>query len=144
MCKFSSKSLEVVGRSCPLLKSFKINDRFRRHINRSVRYIYYDDALAISGTMHNLLLLEIRGNELTCMGLANILDCCPQLNSLDLRQCQKLKRMSGELERRCAERIKKLWLRQQITIVNRTSIWWREGNGNCCRGNECNFSSSGW
>ncbi|XP_004308389.1 PREDICTED: F-box protein SKIP19-like [Fragaria vesca subsp. vesca] len=111
MCKVYSKSLEVVGRCCPLLKSFKFNNRMAKYNHRW----YYDrfddkDAIAISETMHGLRLLAMQNNELSCNGLEKILDSCPQLQILDLRKCQKLKKMSTELEIRCVERIKKLWL----------------------------------
>ncbi|PRQ57954.1 putative F-box domain, leucine-rich repeat domain, L domain-containing protein [Rosa chinensis] len=108
MCKFSSKALQVVRRCCPLLKSFKFNTPNGRKSSR--QYYSDEDAVAISGTMHGLLLLEIRRNELTCNGLETILDCCPQLEILDLRKCKNLRYMSTDLEIRCVERIKKLWL----------------------------------
>ncbi|XP_061996520.1 putative F-box/LRR-repeat protein 9 [Rosa rugosa] len=112
MCKFSSKALQVVGRCCPLLKSFKFNTPNGRKSSR--QYYSDEDAVAISGTMHGLVLLEIRRNELTCNGLETILDCCPQLEILDLRKCKNLRYMSTDLEIRCVERIKKLWLRGPI------------------------------
>ncbi|XP_021812413.1 putative F-box/LRR-repeat protein 23 [Prunus avium] len=99
-------ALQVVGASCPRLKSFKFNHRWRyswdwRESN--------DDALAIAATMHDLHHLQLRGNKLTNDGLQAILDGCPHLESLDLRECFHLK-LGGELGRRCAERIKKLQL----------------------------------
>lgn len=99
-------SLQVVGASCPRLKSFKFNDRWWyswdwRESN--------DGALAIAATMHDLHHLQLRGNKLTNDGLQAILDGCPHLESLDLRECFHLK-LGGELGRRCAERIKKLQL----------------------------------
>ncbi|PQP97613.1 F-box protein SKIP19 [Prunus yedoensis var. nudiflora] len=101
----SHEPLQVVEASCPLLKSFKFNHRWyiwdRRKSN--------NHALAIAGTMHDLHHLQLRGNKPTNDGLRAILDRCPHLETLVLRQCSHLK-LGGELGRRCAERIKKLQL----------------------------------
>ena len=67
------------------------------------------DAIAIAGTMQGLRHLQLCGNKFTDDGLKKILDCCPHLESLDLRLCFNLD-MGIDLETRCAERIKKLWL----------------------------------
>ncbi|KAM1054203.1 hypothetical protein ACFX13_001647 [Malus domestica] len=100
----SRESLQVVGRSCPLLKSFKLNKTwYGGEIGCN------DDALAIAGTMHGLQHLQIIGNLLTDGGLRKILDCCPRLVSLDLRCCFNLD-LDGDLRKRCAEGIRTLWL----------------------------------
>ncbi|PQQ07434.1 F-box protein SKIP19 [Prunus yedoensis var. nudiflora] len=104
-CSFSHEPLEVVGASCPLLKSFKFNNRWYRWPREESN----DDALAIAGTMHELRHLQLLGNKLTTDGLRAILDRCPHLESLDLRRCFNLK-LGGKSGRRCAERIKKLRL----------------------------------
>ncbi|ONI11104.1 hypothetical protein PRUPE_4G087900 [Prunus persica] len=104
-CPFSHEPIDVVGASCPLLKSFKFNKRWYRWPHEESN----DDALAIAGTMHDLRHLQLLGNKLTNDGLQAILDRCPHLESLDLRRCSNLK-LGGKSGRRCAERIKKLRL----------------------------------
>ncbi|TQD88692.1 hypothetical protein C1H46_025766 [Malus baccata] len=110
-CAFSHEPLAVVGSSCPLLKSFKFNNRWYRWSDEECD----DDALAIAGTMHDLRHLQLFGNKLTNDGLLAILDHCPQLESLDLRQCFNLK-LGGKLRRRCAEQMKKLWFPDDSTL----------------------------
>ncbi|KAF8110280.1 hypothetical protein N665_0085s0010 [Sinapis alba] len=66
-----------------------------------------DVALAIAGTMPGLTRLQLFGNRLTDAGLNAILDGCPNLEYLDLRQCINVN-IVGDLERRCYERIKVL------------------------------------
>ncbi|CAJ1962138.1 unnamed protein product [Sphenostylis stenocarpa] len=98
-------SLEAIGRSCPLLKSLKFNmESYRRpHIECD------EEAFAIAETMHGLRHLQLFGNKLTNDGLLAILDGCPHLESLDLRQCFNVK-LGGSLGKRCAEQIKELRL----------------------------------
>lgn len=106
----SAQSLEVVGRSCPLLKSLKLN-------KYGYRYPYHecnDDALAIASTMHDLHHLQLCGNKLTNDGLQKILECCPNLESLDLRKCFNVN-LGADLKRRCTKRIKRLWLPDDST-----------------------------
>ncbi|PRQ27963.1 putative leucine-rich repeat domain, L domain-containing protein [Rosa chinensis] len=57
---------------------------------------------AIAGTMHGLHHLMLLGNEMTNEGLCAILDGCPHLESLDLRQCLNLT-LEGNMGRRCVE-----------------------------------------
>ncbi|PRQ29564.1 putative F-box domain, leucine-rich repeat domain, L domain-containing protein [Rosa chinensis] len=110
LCRLSRKSLEVVGRSCPLLKSFKLNRRTDDDYDASIAFTKKnDEALAIARTMHGLHHLQLFGNELTNEGLKEILDGCPHLESLDLRCCENLN-LKGPLGIRCSEQIKKLWL----------------------------------
>ncbi|XP_047308235.1 putative F-box/LRR-repeat protein 23 [Impatiens glandulifera] len=89
--------LENVGRSCPGLKSLTHN--------RHTALINVDDpnseALAISRTMPQLRHLSLIGNSITNTGLQAILDACPHLESLDLRQCNKVD-LSGELGKKCS------------------------------------------
>ncbi|KAL6282710.1 hypothetical protein ACE6H2_013639 [Prunus campanulata] len=142
-CNLSRTSLEMVGRSCPLLKSFKLNrSEFSDYgISGFAAYDGFDDwnddengdesnddengdenggsvidsfgkddeALAIAGTMNALHHLQLFGNRLTNDGLRKILDCCPHLESLDLRNCFNID-LKGALGKRCAERIKQLCL----------------------------------
>ncbi|KAJ4824237.1 hypothetical protein Tsubulata_018058, partial [Turnera subulata] len=73
------------------------------------------EAMAIAKAMPELRHLMIFGNLLTNDGLKAILDGCPHLESLDLRQCFNLKLEEGGLGRRCAERIKVLLLPNDST-----------------------------
>ncbi|KAK7332155.1 hypothetical protein VNO80_28903 [Phaseolus coccineus] len=63
--------------------------------------------MSTSNTMPGLRHLQLFGNKLTNDGLLAILDCCPHLESLDLRQCFNVK-LGGSLSKRCAEQIKDL------------------------------------
>ena len=103
LCSLSKESLEVVGRCCPLLKSLKLNQQgFRRpHIECD------EEVLAIAENMPGLRHLQLIGNKLTNDGLQAILDGCPHLELLDLRKCFNVT-LSGNLGKRCAERIKNL------------------------------------
>ncbi|KAF8052309.1 hypothetical protein N665_1573s0010, partial [Sinapis alba] len=99
---FLRESTKVVCESSPSLKTLKLNRVVadRRPGNKSD-----DDALAISQTMHGLHNLQLFGNTLTDAGLNAILDSCPNLEHLDLRQCFNVN-IVGDLEKRCSERIK--------------------------------------
>lgn len=106
LCSFDVETLKTVGRCCPLLKSLKLNKPFYRGL-----WMGRDgEAFAIAETMPKLHHLQIYGNVLTDMGLQAILDGCPELESLDLRGCFNLYLEEGELEERCAGRIKILYL----------------------------------
>ncbi|KAK7412557.1 hypothetical protein VNO78_04021 [Psophocarpus tetragonolobus] len=97
--------LEAIGRCCPQLKSLKFNmEGYRRpHIECDA------EAIAIAETMPGLRHLQLFGNKLTNEGLLAILEGCPHLESLDLRQCFNLN-LGGSLGKRCAEQIKELRL----------------------------------
>ncbi|KAL0697415.1 hypothetical protein Bca4012_053537 [Brassica carinata] len=100
-CALSAESLKVIGKSCPNLKSFGKNcEGYRRPRNESD-----DVALAIAETMPGLTRLQLFGNRLTDVGLNAILDGCPNLEYLDLRQCFNVS-LVGDLEKRCSERIR--------------------------------------
>lgn len=102
-CPLSVESLRLVGRSCPNLKTLKLNRL------RLMRFPYEsdDDALAIAETMPKLSHLQLFANNLTDAGLNAILDNCPNLEHLDLRECRNVK-LSGDLRKRCSEKIKVL------------------------------------
>ncbi|KAJ8758672.1 hypothetical protein K2173_000393 [Erythroxylum novogranatense] len=104
-CSFSKETYEVVGRCCPLLKTFKLN--CQGCIFPGVDIDCDEEALAIAGNMPELRHLQIFGNQLTNNGLQAILDGCPHLESLDLRQCFNVT-LDGSLSKLCAERIKDL------------------------------------
>ncbi|CAA7047000.1 unnamed protein product [Microthlaspi erraticum] len=100
-CPLSEESLKAVGKSCPNLKTLKLNCAgYRVPRNESD-----DEALAISATMPRLRHLQIFGNRLTDVGLNAILEKCPCLEHLDLRQCFNVN-LVGDLEKLCLEKIK--------------------------------------
>lgn len=106
-CNLSMDSLEALGRSCPLLKVLKF-DRAEEY------YIAFDDdddaeALIIAETMSRLSHLDIKGINLTDVGLLAILDGCPLLQYLDIEECSILD-LSESLKKRCHEQIKNLKL----------------------------------
>ncbi|KAK8671379.1 hypothetical protein V6N13_037975 [Hibiscus sabdariffa] len=103
ICPVSKQALETIGRSCPLLKSFKLN----LQQCKTFHYVSDDEALAVAQTMPELRHLELLGNGLTNEGLQAILDGCPHLEHLDLRQCFNV-HLGGSLEKRCVEHIKTL------------------------------------
>lgn len=89
-CSLSGEPLEpIVPASCANLNTLENPD---------------DVALAIAGTLPGLTHLQLFGNRLTDAGLNAILDGCPNLEYLDLRQCINVN-IVGDLERRCYERI---------------------------------------
>jgi F-box/leucine-rich repeat protein 2/20 len=78
----SKKTLEVIGQSCPLLKTLTYY---------GMSYITCNDAaFVIANTMPGLRRLDIHGNQLTNVGLLAILDGCPLLESLDIEGCDNL------------------------------------------------------
>ncbi|KAG2331370.1 hypothetical protein Bca52824_002550 [Brassica carinata] len=54
--------------------------------------------------MHGLRHLQLFGNKLSNTSLKAILDNCPNLEHLDLRQCFNVN-LVGDMEKRCSERI---------------------------------------
>lgn len=100
---FDVETLETLGQCRPLLKSLKLNRQFYRRVECD------KGALAIAENMPNLRHLQIFGNSLTNRGLEAILDGCPDLESLDLRQCFNLN-LAGQLGAKCSEKIKNLRL----------------------------------
>jgi hypothetical protein len=97
----SKEALEAVGRSCPHLKSLKFNNPGQKNRVRD------EEALAIAENMSELRHLQLFRNKLTNDGLQAILDGCPHLESLDLRQCFNVT-LTKNLGKRCAEQIKDL------------------------------------
>lgn len=98
-----SQSIETIGKLCPHLKSFKSNNRWYRQ-----QYFACDmDARAIAENMPQLRHLQLFGNKMTNEGLQAILDGCPYIESLDLRQCFNI-HFGGNLSRLCTQRIKDL------------------------------------
>lgn len=97
------KEIEAIGRSCPLLKSFKLNNRWYRQ-----QHVVCDlEARAIAENMPKLRHLQLFGNKMTNEGLQAIIEGCPDLESLDLRQCFNV-HFGGNIGRLCSQRIKDL------------------------------------
>ncbi|CAO2168325.1 unnamed protein product [Urochloa humidicola] len=102
----NGEAYEIVGKSCPHLKSFKlINGYTRKFIFEGDPYIEYlqggnhedqnsnrgnDEALGIA-SMIGLHTLHLFCCDLSNWGLTAILDACTNLESLDIRQCFYLK-----------------------------------------------------
>ncbi|PNX56675.1 F-box protein skip19 [Trifolium pratense] len=63
--------------------------------------------------MPGLIHLDIKGGNLTNVGLLTILDKCPLLKSLDIRLCPFLN-LSESLEKRCIDQINDLKLPDSI------------------------------
>ncbi|XP_057763925.1 F-box protein SKIP19-like [Salvia miltiorrhiza] len=111
--------IEDIGNSCPKLKSFSYNNRGSRWqlppdledddddiIEGLDRNSY---AEAIGKCMPNLHHLQLFANEMRNEGLEAILEGCPCLESLDIRQCFGLN-LGGDLGKRCREQVKDLRL----------------------------------
>jgi hypothetical protein len=114
----TKEALKAVGRCCPRLKTLKFNTQTQK------RYEEYDEeALAIAENMSELRHLQLVGNRLTNDGLQAILDGCPHLESLDIRECFNLT-LAGDLGRRCAQRIKHLRLPGDSIADHEFIIWW--------------------
>ncbi|PNY10395.1 F-box protein skip19-like [Trifolium pratense] len=99
----SDTPLQAIGRHCHQLKTFKFNIEGFRHPHME----YDDEAFAIAKTMPGLRHLQLFGNKMSNAGLLAILDGCPLLESLDIRQCFNLN-LVGSLGKRCKEQIKYL------------------------------------
>ncbi|XP_059306467.1 F-box protein SKIP19-like isoform X1 [Lycium ferocissimum] len=81
----TTEGIESLGLSCPLLKSFELNNSLYDYFdNEDARN---EEALAIAKNLPALHHLQLIGNSMTNKGLEAILDGCPHLVSLDLRLC---------------------------------------------------------
>ncbi|XP_010907847.1 F-box protein SKIP19 [Elaeis guineensis] len=103
--QFSEKLFESIGEAWSQLKRLRLNNRWW-----NLPHMEHDDneAVAIAKNMHELHHLQLFANRLTNVGLQAILDNCPHLESLDIRQCFHIN-MDGTLRAKCA-RIKTLRL----------------------------------
>ncbi|XP_010467505.2 PREDICTED: putative F-box/LRR-repeat protein 23 [Camelina sativa] len=113
-CKIKGLNLEAIGYARPHLKTLKLNCHGYRLLARSE-----PNAVNIAKTMldtdyqirdivkrmHELRHLQLFGHRLTDIGLNAILDGCPHLEHLDLRQCFNIN-LVGDLEKRCLEKVK--------------------------------------
>ncbi|KAL6991592.1 hypothetical protein U1Q18_009704 [Sarracenia purpurea var. burkii] len=104
-CSISKEALKNVGCCCRNLKSLTF---YVRGFRGSYDMKYYDDeARAIAENMPGLHYLRLIGHWMTDDGLSAILDGCPHLETLDLRQCSNVD-LGGALAKRCSEGIKNL------------------------------------
>ncbi|PRQ29624.1 putative F-box domain, leucine-rich repeat domain, L domain-containing protein [Rosa chinensis] len=99
-CFLSYKTLEVIGRSCPLLVSLKLKRRFNERGSNSM-YGY-----TIARNMRGLHSLSLSKFNLTNDELRKILESCLGLETLDLGE-SFLPYLEEDLGRRCAEQIRK-------------------------------------
>lgn len=110
-CSLYGNVCETVGKACPQLKCFRLNERLSILQSEFAAYEGMDDdteALGIASTMPGLQDLQLIGNNLTNDGLVAILVHCPHLESLDIRQCYNIQ-MDDALRSKCA-RIRNLKL----------------------------------
>ncbi|KAL1188345.1 putative F-box/LRR-repeat protein 23 [Cardamine amara subsp. amara] len=117
-CRFSGESLRAIGRSCPNLKTLKLN---RNHEIEFLGNGLDSNAMAIAESMPQLRHLQLLGNGLTNKGLKAILDGCPHLEHLDLRKCFNVN-LVGDLKKRCSERIKVLRCPNESTAHTKFEI----------------------
>ncbi|KAJ4792206.1 RNI-like superfamily protein [Rhynchospora pubera] len=90
---------QAIGLLCPRLKCFRLNE-----ISFYPGYSHERNSIAncIGITMPNLHSLQLISSRMTEKGLYAILEGCPQLESLDVRNCCNLsinERIESELER---------------------------------------------
>uniref|UniRef100_A0A0D9VFJ0 F-box domain-containing protein n=1 Tax=Leersia perrieri TaxID=77586 RepID=A0A0D9VFJ0_9ORYZ len=91
--------LKDVGQAFPNLKCLRLNHRWYDVQLDEFRDNFH--ALGISCSMPKLCHLQLFANRLRNNALAAILDNCPHLESLDLRQCFNIK-VDAELQAKCA------------------------------------------
>ncbi|KAG0516835.1 hypothetical protein BDA96_09G036700 [Sorghum bicolor] len=123
-CSLNGSMCETAGRACPQLKCFRLNERWCILQSEFAPYEGMDDdteALGIASTMPGLQELQLIGNQLTNDGLMAILDRCPRLESLDIRQCYNIQ-MDDALKLKCA-RIRDLKLPHDS--ISDFSLRWR-------------------
>jgi hypothetical protein len=99
LCKnILPEAIEVVGKACSCLKRFRLsNDRFYSFEDE---YSNNQEARGISA-MLELRSLQLFGNNLNNQGLISILDNCPHLEFLDIRNCFNIN-MDTALQVKCA------------------------------------------
>ncbi|KAL8091080.1 hypothetical protein AgCh_040257 [Apium graveolens] len=102
----SNQAIEAAGKHCPQLKSFKLYNP---------DYGYPDlgcdeEAMAIAENMQGLHHLQLFGNAITTDGLVAIIENCPHLESLDLRQCLHVANLEPDLLKRLSHQMKFLKL----------------------------------
>ncbi|XP_058783602.1 putative F-box/LRR-repeat protein 23 [Vicia villosa] len=96
--QLSKDTFEIIGRYCPLLKTLKCRGIFPNDRENDVSF-------AIAKTMPGLHHLKFFGNMPCEDGVHAILDGCPLLESLDLKECCCFYNVRS-LEKRCRENVK--------------------------------------
>ncbi|KAI3873941.1 hypothetical protein MKW98_001590 [Papaver atlanticum] len=112
-CSFTGDKIDMlktIGSVCPQIKLFRLNCPFFKCSDIECD----DEALAIAESMPELRHLHLFGNQVTNVGLREILDGCPHVESLDLRQCFNLN-LKGDLLKICRDRLIKLRLPNDST-----------------------------
>ncbi|KAJ9565895.1 hypothetical protein OSB04_001861 [Centaurea solstitialis] len=123
---YNAEDVEVIGRTFPQLKSFKMKMldilvttelirsesvsrlseiRFSIFVtvnsSQKTRFMeWVGDAYAIANSMPALRHLHLFGSLMMDDGLYAILHCCPHIESLDIRRCFDLN-LCGNLEKSC-------------------------------------------
>ncbi|XP_057763926.1 putative F-box/LRR-repeat protein 23 [Salvia miltiorrhiza] len=121
----SAHHIEAIGNACPKLKSFSFSeDGSWCQLPPYLENGGIDDksdwnryARAIGKCMPNLHHLQLCSCLMQNEGLAAILDGCPRLESLDIRQCFGLD-LEGDLGKRCREQIKDMRLTDGPGLFN--------------------------
>ncbi|XP_010424625.1 PREDICTED: putative F-box/LRR-repeat protein 23 [Camelina sativa] len=115
-CKIKGLNLEAIGYACSHLKTLKLNcqgyrllARFEPNCLNIAKTMLDTDyqIIDIVKRMHELRHIQLFGNRLTDIGLNAILNGCPHLEHLDLRQCFNIN-LVGDLEKRCLKKVKVL------------------------------------
>ncbi|KAJ3674392.1 hypothetical protein LUZ60_005008 [Juncus effusus] len=90
---------EVIGNLLPNLKKFRMNGIYASSV-----FFENDEteAFGIANSMHELRHLQLIGNRVTNDGLKAILEGCPNLETLDIRQCKNVCMDDSDLRARCA------------------------------------------
>lgn len=114
LCLHDPEAIDVL---CPQLRSFRLN------APGAGKLLYWPDeyefdfnckAFAIANNMPQLRRLHLFGNSMTNEGLLAILDKCPHLEYLDLRECFELY-LEGDLLQKCVGRVRHLRLPRDST-----------------------------
>ncbi|KAK1381991.1 F-box protein SKIP19 [Heracleum sosnowskyi] len=109
--RISKQTIEVAGRCCLQLKTFKLNYKGHRKLHIGCD----ENAMAIAENMPGIRHLQLFGNRITKDGLLAILENCPHLESLDIRHCYKAANLGPDLERRLSQQMKYLKLPHDST-----------------------------
>ncbi|CAN6278418.1 unnamed protein product [Urochloa humidicola] len=91
--------MEVIGRAFPHLKRLRLNNRWA-NIELD-EFLDNYQALGISNSMPELRSLQLFANRLHNNALHDILDKCPHLESLDIRQCFNIE-VDAALKAKCS------------------------------------------
>ncbi|PIA25372.1 hypothetical protein AQUCO_11800036v1 [Aquilegia coerulea] len=93
-CSYTEEAIEAIGHSYVLYLEGGI---------------FNEEAIDVANTMPSLRRLHFFGNLMNNDGLQSILNACPHLEYLDLRQCFRLD-LKGDLLKKCVNKIRDLRL----------------------------------